>query len=134
MVKSKVYFSKSGSGSISGRVTIPKAYLDAMKINELEKDINIEFDNGNIIISKVKVNRIEGVSYDEMVKYILNNVEYTYNVSRCLNDFINECSEGIFYMTEDQEHFKIKTHYKILNEGMDNEEIVYTYDVEKIDK
>ena len=71
MVKSKVYFSKSGSGSISGRVTIPKAYLDAMKINELEKDINIEFDNGNIIISKVKVNRIEGVSYDEMVKYIL---------------------------------------------------------------
>ena len=88
-------------------------------------------------LEKAAVNKIEGVSYDEMIKYILNNVEYTYNVSKCISEFIGSlwesgATEGVFFMTEEQEHFKITTHYRILNKDTDIEEIIYTYDVEKL--
>lgn len=137
MIKSKVYFSKSGSGSVSARITVPKEYINLMKINELEKEISIDVIDGKLIIEKINTNKIENVSYDEMVKFILNNVEYTYNVAKYLNDFINnmgECGieEDIFYMTDDQEHFNIRTHYEILNQDTDDEEIIFTYDVEKL--
>lgn len=93
-----------------------------MKINELEKEIEIILsdDNSEMIIRKIKTKRINNVSYDDMIKFILNNVEYTHNVAKCINDFINDmgefgCKEDIFYMEEDQEHFRITTHFEILN-------------------
>lgn len=133
-MKSKVYFSKSGSGSISGRVTIPKAYLNILKINELESEINIDIENGKLVIEKVQIKEIANVSYDDMLKFILNNVEYTYNVAQCLSEFIGDMGEagseeGEFFMTEDQEHFLITSHFEIKNEDTEDEEIVYTYDV-----
>lgn len=132
MIKSKVYFSKSGSGSISGRVTIPKAYMDVLGINEVEKEITMEIEGGRLIIEKVALNKLQGISYDDMVKYVLNNVEYTYNVSKCLNDFIGELGEqgvdeGIFFMTDDQEHFKVKIHHEFIDD-----DVKYTYDIEKL--
>lgn len=138
-MKSKVYFSKSGSGSISGRITVPKTFLDIMKINELEKEIEITLsdDNSEMRIKKIGTKRINNVCYDDMIKFILNNVEYTYNVAKGINDFISNmgevgCEEDIFYMEEDQEHFRITTHFEILNQDTDEEEIKFTYDVEKI--
>lgn len=133
-MKSKVYFSKSGSGSISGRVTIPKAYLNILKINELESEIDIDIENGKITIEKVQIKELVNVSYDDMLKFILNNVEYTYNVAQCLNEFIGDMGEGgleegEFFMTQEQEHFLITSHFEIKNEDTEDEEIIYTYDV-----
>lgn len=82
--------------------------------------------------------KLTGISYDELLKFILENVEYTYNVSKCLKEFINYLGEtgaetGVFFMTKEKEHFEIDINYKILNENTDDEEIKYTYDVKKIE-
>ena len=75
------------------------------------------------------------MNYKEMEKYILNNVKYTYNVTKCLKDFINNMQEtgseeGIFFMTEDQEHFKITRSIKVIDE--ENEKFEETFNVEKL--
>lgn len=85
----------------------------------------------------MKNNIIVNATYEEMENFILNNVEYTYNIKKCLNDFIGNMEgcgilEDVFYMADDEEHFKIRTHHKILKENTEAEEIVLTYDVEKI--
>lgn len=75
------------------------------------------------------------MNYKELEEYILNNVEYTYNVAKCLKDFINDMQEnggeeGVFFMTEDQEHFRITRSIKIINE--ENKEFEETFNVEKL--
>lgn len=52
-MKKKVTFNKSGSGSITGRVVLPAAYLEILGITESERDINITLDGSKIIIEKV---------------------------------------------------------------------------------
>ena len=74
------------------------------------------------------------MNYKEMEKYIIDNIEYTYNVAKCLNDFINDMQEtgneeGIFFMTEDQEHFRITRNLKVDEE---NEKFEETFDVKKL--
>ena len=49
---SKVNFNKSGSGSVAGKVTLPIDFLRAMGINEENRDIEISYHYGKIIISK----------------------------------------------------------------------------------
>lgn len=78
-----------------------------------------------------------GLSYDELFEYIINDVNYTYNVELCLKNFLTNMSElwkeeDIFYMTKDSEHFLIRTHLDIINENTEEEEVIYSYDVEKI--
>lgn len=53
----KVTFSKSGSGSTTGRVVLPLDFLKAMNINEDNRDIQISYQFGRIIISK-KINNL----------------------------------------------------------------------------
>lgn len=55
-MKSKVFFSKSGSGSISARVTIPKPYLEVLEITDEERDIEIKLDGKKLIITKAENN------------------------------------------------------------------------------
>lgn len=52
----KISFAKSGSGSISPRTTVPKKWLDALKITQAEREIEMLFDpeKEQIIISKKK--------------------------------------------------------------------------------
>lgn len=40
--------------------------------------------------------------------------------------------EDVFYMTKESEQFLIRTHFDIINEDTEDEEIIYTYDIEKI--
>ncbi|MBN1079230.1 MULTISPECIES: PemI [Clostridium] len=53
-MKGKVTFNKSGSSSISGRLTIPAVLIELMKITEDEREVEITFKNGKLIIEKVK--------------------------------------------------------------------------------
>lgn len=48
----KVNFNKSGSGSISGRITIPKEILELMDITEEDRDVIIIYKDGDLIIQK----------------------------------------------------------------------------------
>lgn len=52
---SKVTFNKSGSGSLSGRITIPSEFLNALGINPDNRDVEISFSYGKIIISKKNI-------------------------------------------------------------------------------
>lgn len=51
---SKVTFCKSGSGSKSGRVTIPMEMLMLLNITEEEREIRISYIDGTIVIEKIK--------------------------------------------------------------------------------
>lgn len=51
-MKGKITFNKSGSGSKSGRLTIPIAFLEALKITEEDRTVEITFENNKLIIKK----------------------------------------------------------------------------------
>lgn len=52
----KVSFFKSGSGSISPKLSIPKSFLDKINVNKEEREIELEVneDTQEIIIRKKK--------------------------------------------------------------------------------
>ena len=52
----KVSFGKSGAGSISPKLSIPKSFLDKININQDEREIEIELneETEEIIIRKKK--------------------------------------------------------------------------------
>lgn len=53
LVKSgKVSFNKSGSGSISGRVTIPNEILQLMEITNKDRELILTYEDGNLTIRK----------------------------------------------------------------------------------
>ena len=51
-MKGKITFNKSGSGSKSGRLTIPVPFLELLKITEDERIVEITFKNDKLIIEK----------------------------------------------------------------------------------
>ena len=53
-MKGKITFNKSGTGSKSGRLTIPVALLELLKITEEEREVEIKFEDNKIIIEKIK--------------------------------------------------------------------------------
>lgn len=50
--KGRITFNKSGSGSISGRLTLPSDILKLMKIDNFNREVEIIYCNGEIIIKK----------------------------------------------------------------------------------
>lgn len=52
-MKGKVTFNKSGSGSTSCRLTIPAAFVEIMGITKDEREVEISFKDGKLIIEKV---------------------------------------------------------------------------------
>lgn len=52
----RVSFSKSGSGSISPKLSIPKSFLDKIEVTQENREIEIELntDTNEIIIRKKK--------------------------------------------------------------------------------
>ena len=53
-MKGKITFNKSGSGSKSARLTIPAIIIELMKITEEEREVEITYEDGKIIIEKFK--------------------------------------------------------------------------------
>lgn len=49
---SKINFQKSGSGSVSGRLTIPKEFLQLLEITSYDRNIILTYEDGKIIIEK----------------------------------------------------------------------------------
>lgn len=57
--KVKVMFQKSGSGSLSTRLAIPKKWVDEMGISVEDRNVAIEFDGETIIIKKMEEKKHE---------------------------------------------------------------------------
>lgn len=53
-MKGKITFNKSGSGSKSGKIVIPVAFLEILNINEENREVFITLENNTIIIKKQK--------------------------------------------------------------------------------
>jgi len=51
-MKGKITFNSSGSGSKSARLTIPVALIELMNITEDERNVEIIFKDGKLIIEK----------------------------------------------------------------------------------
>ncbi len=51
-MKRKILFHKGGTGAVSARVTIPPEFLELMKITEDDRDVEITFQDGKLIIEK----------------------------------------------------------------------------------
>jgi hypothetical protein len=47
-----INFNKSGSGSVSGRLTIPKDFLQLLEITAQDRNVIIRFEDGKLIIEK----------------------------------------------------------------------------------
>ena len=54
-MKGKITFNKSGSGSKTARLNIPVVLVELMKITEDEREVEITFKDGKLVIEKVKV-------------------------------------------------------------------------------
>lgn len=125
-MKSKITFNKSGSGSVSARLTIPSNYVTLMGINEGDREVDIKLNgNGIMEIKKSNTNFISNATYDETCKYILNKVEYTYNVLKCLKEFIQNMQENgtiQLFVTKcnNKTHFLIFLLRKVLTMLFDN--------------
>ncbi|WP_143314462.1 PemI [Clostridium sp. HBUAS56017] len=53
-MKGKITFNKSGSGNKTARLIIPVAYIELMEVTEDEREVNITYENGKLIIEKSK--------------------------------------------------------------------------------
>jgi antitoxin component of MazEF toxin-antitoxin module len=51
-MKALINFNKSGSGNKTARLIIPVALLELMKLTEDEREVNITYENGKLIIEK----------------------------------------------------------------------------------
>ena len=49
----KVSFNKSGSGSISSSIRLPISWLKEMDISKEDREVEVIFNNGEIIIKKL---------------------------------------------------------------------------------
>lgn len=85
-MKKTVSFVKGGSGGVTAKVTLPKEFLEALKISKGD-EVDITLENGKIIIKKVEkdiyVNEVLKKDFD-----CCNKVLKKYNIT---NELKKEC-------------------------------------------
>ena len=85
-MKKSVLFSKGGNGGVTARVTLPKEFLEALKIARGD-EVDITLENGRIIIEKVEknmyVNEVLKKDYD-----YCNKILKKYHIT---DELKNEC-------------------------------------------
>lgn len=52
----RVIFNKSGSGSTTTRLTLPKTWIDQLGVKEWDKVVDVSFDGEKIVIKRTKEN------------------------------------------------------------------------------
>lgn len=53
-MNAKITFNKSANGSTTGRVIIPKAILEALELDQNNRDVDIRLKDGEIVIVPLK--------------------------------------------------------------------------------
>ena len=52
-MKGKITFNKNGNGSSNAKLIIPKAFIELIEITEDNREVEITFKNGKLIIEKL---------------------------------------------------------------------------------
>lgn len=65
-MKAKITFNESGKGSISGRVTIPKPFLEIWGASKENNEIDITMENGCIVLTRKFFEHGEKAAYQHL--------------------------------------------------------------------
>lgn len=53
--KLRIMFAKSGSGSITTRISLPKTWINEMNIDSENRDVKVTYEDNKIIIEKLNI-------------------------------------------------------------------------------
>lgn len=67
--KINVMFNKSGSGSMTTRIALPKSWVDKMNVTSDEREVSLVFDGERIEVIKMKNNEFK--TYKAAVEYLI---------------------------------------------------------------
>lgn len=84
-MRKKITFVKGGNGGVTAKVTLPKEFLEALKISKGD-EVDITLENGKIIIEKVEKNMVNEVLKKDFD--YCNEVLKKYNIT---DELKNEC-------------------------------------------
>lgn len=71
--KLRIGFNKSGKGSFTPRLILPMSWIKEMNISPDERDVLVTFEDGKIIIEKLKMNKKGGSNYFQLLPFNLFN-------------------------------------------------------------
>ena len=115
--KLRVIFNKSGSGSTTTRLTLPKTWIDKLGVKEWDKIVNVSFDGEKIVIEKIKENEdtLVGKKWSEL--------------SEKEQDALLENANAVIYTGEDlygdgECIFDLTEKYSIVGKVVDGEKII----------
>ncbi|WP_293983903.1 hypothetical protein [uncultured Clostridium sp.] len=85
------------------------AYLELMNITKDEPEVELICEDEKIMIKKVVITILKNVSYKDMKKFVLDNMESIYNVKNVLMDEVNDIGNkcmSVFEIYEIIKHVK----------------------------
>lgn len=114
--KLRVIFNKSGSGSTTTRLTLPKTWIDQLGVKEWDKVVDVSFDGEKIVIEKTKENEnLIGKKWSE--------------ISKKEQDALLENANAVIYTGEDlygdgECIFDLTEKYSIVGKVVNGEKII----------
>lgn len=115
--KLRVIFNKSGSGSTTTRLTLPKTWIDKLGVKEWDKIVNVSFDGEKIVIEKTKENEdtLVGKKWSELSEKEQDALLENANAVNYTGEDLYGDGECIFDLTEK---------YSIVGKVVDGEKII----------
>ena len=113
----RVIFNKSGSGSTTTRLTLPKTWIDRLGVKEWDKIVDVSFDGEKIVIEKTKEseNALIGKKWSEISKKEQDALLENANAVSYTGEDLYGDGECIFDLTEK---------YSIVGKVVDGEKII----------
>lgn len=124
--------------SFVSNVDIHTSFLYKIGVSKEDEEVDVTIVDGKIVIQKIEkepeVTELKNISYEEVVEFVLKNIEFDCNTKMCLEEELGAMGENgllchTFFMNEEGQHFEITSHYEILNEDTEYEEVKCSYDV-----
>ena len=115
--KLRVIFNKSGSGSTTTRLTLPKTWINKLGVKEWDKIVDVSFDGEKIVIEKIKENEgtLVGKKWSELSEKEQDVLLENANAVNYTGEDLYGDGECIFDLTEK---------YSILGKVVDGEKII----------
>ena len=113
----RVIFNKSGSGSTTTRLTLPKTWIDQLGVKEWDKVVDVSFDGEKIVIKRTKENEdtLVGKKWSELSEKEQDALLENANAVNYTGEDLYGDGECIFDLTEK---------YSILGKVVDGEKII----------
>ena len=120
----RVIFNKSGSGSTTTRLTLPKTWIDQLGVKEWDKVVDVSFDGEKIVIKRTKENEdtLVGKKWSELSEKEQDALLENANAVIYTGEDLYGDGECIFDLTE-----KYSIVGKVINGGkyVDDDAVIY---------